>query len=144
MTDLLTARNLLLEAVFANQAHDDITVLRDDIPHPSILGFRQDVGEPHGQLADYRLTIGERCVHAKVYWDRYLFHWDKIDPLVNAIEHLRRDSPGYYTATTTSAGAALGAGVGFLLGENKESAAAGAAIGGLLGFLLGLATGEWD
>lgn len=137
-----TTRQMIIERVFANDPHVDIEFSIDEIPPPSHLGFRRATGEPRGQVADYRFTVGDHSVHARVYPRVYSIHWDLVDPIVNAIEHLRRDSPGYYTLVTTSAGAAIGAGFGSL-SRDKSNAALGAVIGGLLGFAIGVATAEW-
>lgn len=136
------ALELVIEKVFSNDAHVDVEFSSDEIPHPLRLGFRVDIGEPRGQIADYRYVVGEHSVHAREYPGWYRIHWDLFDPLVNAFEHLRRDSPAYFTLATTSTGLSVGAAIG-AFSKNKSDVAAGALIGGLVGLALGLITADW-
>lgn len=134
----------LIDKVLEVPAHQEIFIPRDDIPDAISLGFRPDIGEPAGQSADYRLALKDgRSVHARKYRRFWGFHWDKVDPRVNAVEHLRRDSPGTYTLASISIGSGVGAGIG-ALAKGKKGAVAGALIGALLGALFAVLTAEWE
>ena len=66
------------------------------IPEPSSSGlFRRSVGEPKGQLADWRASIGGsvRGVHVLEYSDRYEIHVDNFDPYKKPFQHTLFDSP---------------------------------------------------
>lgn len=138
----MLTRNWIIRSVLANDAHVDLEFEQSEIPHPLLLGFRRDIGEPRGQLADYRYVVGEHSIHAREYPNRFLIHWDLFDPLVNAFDHLRCDSPGYYTLAATSVGAVVGAAIG-ASSKNRKDIIAGIVIGGLLGLLFGIATAKW-
>lgn len=135
---------LLVGQVLRRPAHVEIPIPRDDIPHPLSMGFRKDFGEPRGQIADYRVTLEDgRSVHVREYKESWKIHWDKMDWMVNAVEHLRKDSPGYYTLVCASAGSGIGAAVG-AAARGRKGAALGALFGALLGMAFGLLTAEWD
>ena len=108
------------------------------------LGFREDIGEPCDQIADYRLTLkGGKCIHAMEFRDCFCFHWDWVDPCVNLIEHLRQDSPGWYTLSCGLTGGGLFA---LLSSRSKrkdiiaKSFIAGLIVGGIFGAL----TAKWE
>lgn len=84
-----------------------------------------------------------RSIHAQDFGKQWAFHWDKLDPLVNGFEHLRRDCPSYYTLACSSIAGGVGAGIG-ALAKKEGGAVFGAIIGGMLGALFGLATAEWE
>lgn len=82
-----------------------------EIPHPSESGlFRKSIGEIHGQMSDWRASIGgsDRGVHVLEYEDCYKIHVDRYDPSKKPVQHLIKDSP------KTGAAIAL-AGIGILM-----------------------------
>lgn len=82
-----------------------------EIPHPSESGlFRRSIGERHGQMSDWRASIGgsDRGVHVLEYVDCYKIHVDSYDPSKKPVQHLIKDSP------RTGAAIAM-AGIGVLL-----------------------------
>ncbi|MGC8981991.1 MAG: hypothetical protein ACP5JU_03540, partial [Minisyncoccia bacterium] len=58
--------------------------------------FRKHIGEPKGQIADWRASFKDSNTgfHVVEYNDHYETHIDKIDPLKDPIGHLVNDSPG--------------------------------------------------
>lgn len=81
----------------------NITIYKNDpvygrVPRISQSGvFRRSIGEPKGQIADWRFTMpwDSRSVHAVEYIDRYEIHVDKYDPAKHPIMHLVNDAPKY-------------------------------------------------
>ncbi|BAB59575.1 TVG0422635 [Thermoplasma volcanium GSS1] len=57
--------------------------------------FRRSIGEPKGQIADWRCTFpgDPRSVHAVEYIDRYEIHVDKFDPSKHPLKHVVYDAP---------------------------------------------------
>jgi hypothetical protein len=134
----------LVGQVLRRHAHEDVSYYKEDIPHPLSMGFRKDLGEPRGQIADYRVTLEDgRSVHAREYRESWRVHWDRMDWTVDAVEHLRLDSPGYYALVCTLVGCGIGAVVG-AVAKGKRGAVLGAVLGALLGCLFALLTVEWD
>ena len=130
----------LVPAILAQPPHVDVEVLATEVFEPSEEGISEALGEPHGQLKDYEINLSDaRRVHIRKFKRSYLAHWDFVSPSINAIEHLRRDAPPWYVATTTGAGSSIGTLVGLAAG-GKNGAAAGGAVGGVLGLVLGLLT----
>jgi len=123
--------------------HKEIYYLENDIPHPRNLGFQEDLGEPIGQIADYRLALENGIsIHARDYGEEIGFHWDEVDPRVDWFEHLRRDSPYWYTAVCSLGGACLGV-LATVPSQKKEVIIKSSIICGFLGFLVGFFTAEW-
>ncbi len=143
---------ILISNVLAQPPHEKIVINARDIPHPRRMGFRKDIGAPTGQSEDYRLALKDgRSIHAQKHGRKWLLHWDKLDPMIDKIEHLRVDAPEYYTLTTTGIGAGFGAAVGGCIGAASESedgikkgALVGIGIGSLVGAMVGILTGEWE
>jgi hypothetical protein len=92
--------NPLLDRVLMLPAHAEITIQKGSIPHPTSLGFEQSLGEPHGQVADFRAALPDgRGVHIRDMVTRWTVHWDKVFPSQDRwVEHLRVDSPGWFMA----------------------------------------------
>ncbi|MEM0155293.1 MAG: hypothetical protein QW597_01650 [Thermoplasmataceae archaeon] len=66
------------------------------VPDPFSSGlFRRSIGEPKGQIADWRASIegSERGVHVVEFRDRYELHVDRYDPYKNPLKHIVYDSP---------------------------------------------------
>lgn len=73
-----------------------INLRGEPTPRPEDSGlFRRSVGEPKGQIADWRANIpgSDRGVHAVEYPGFYSIHVDHYDPAKHPIMHLVRDSP---------------------------------------------------
>ena len=107
-------------------------------------GFRPAVGDPVGQIADYRKTTPDgRSIHVREYDHSYGIHWDRIDPTIDAVEHLRRDAPGWFVVLTSSVGASIGSGIGYL-GGGKRGASFGLVLGLLGGLIVGCLAADWS
>jgi len=66
------------------------------VPEPLPSGlFRKSIGEPKGQIADWRASLegSDRGVHVLEYRDRYEIHVDRYDPYKNPLKHVIYDSP---------------------------------------------------
>jgi hypothetical protein len=124
----------IIKRVLNMPPHKPIIVPIDEVPDPEKEGAVRTIGEYKGQEADYEFTLDERRVHIRKYKDHYEVHWDKVSPLVNAIEHLRQDAPHWWILLWTAGGAIMGA----LF--HKKDRSTGAGIGALLGLLLGIIT----
>lgn len=134
----------IIANVLNQPPHEDVSFKKGRIPHPLYMGFRSDLGEPIGQIGDYRLALKDgRSIHAREFNQHWSFHWDRVDPAFGAIEHLRRDSPGYYTLGCASAGAITGAAIGSS-SKDKDNVLFCTVIFGMLGLIFGLATAEWE
>lgn len=66
------------------------------VPSPMETGlFYRSVGEPKGQVADYRLSLrdSDSGVHVVEFRDHYSIHLDRFDPAKHPVKHLVHDSP---------------------------------------------------
>lgn len=133
----------LIDLALNQPPHSEFYLSKNKLPHPIQMGFRQDLGEPVGQLADYRLALNDgKSIHIREYQKSWGIHWDLLDPLYSRIEHLRKDSPGYYVLACTTAGAGIGTVAG-LATKKKNTFAAAVIVCTLLGLIIGLCTVEW-
>lgn len=79
----------------------EITIPKKDasgefIPAPEESGlFRKSIGEPKGQMADWRAPVAgsRKGVHVVEFEDRYSIHVDRFDPSKQPLKHLVYDSP---------------------------------------------------
>lgn len=85
----------VLESVLALPAHADLELPIDDVPHPTRWGFELAIGEPHGQLQDYRKPVGDgRGLHLRIFWNKITLHWDHVHPTLERWwDHLTQDAP---------------------------------------------------
>jgi hypothetical protein len=89
--------------------HEDLIVRKDILPHPKVAGFRETLGEPQGQLADYELVLDDgRRIHVREYEKYYRVHWDYVSPSIDPIGHLIYDAPHWFLAALFTVGAAFG------------------------------------
>ena len=110
-----------------------IKVPKGMLPHPTTFAMQPSMGLPAGQVGDYRRQLVDGAgLHARDYGGYYLVHIDRVHPAVNPVEHLRRDAPGVFVASS----AVVGSAVGGLIGRSKEAALAGAAIAGVAGLIV--------
>lgn len=138
--------HIIVNQVLVLPPHDELVYPKDEIPHPKDLGFREDVGEPVGQVADYRLALRDgKSIHARDYGGEIGFHWDKVHPgtLENCIEHLRRDSPGLYTLSCSLTGGSMMA-LSTLRSKRKDIIVKSFLVGAIVGAIFGALTAEWE
>lgn len=67
------------------------------IPRPEESGlFVRSIGEPKGQVADWRSSVpgSVKGIHVVEFRDRYEVHVDRFDPAKMPISHLLLESPG--------------------------------------------------
>ena len=79
----------------------EISISKEVLPSVEELGFTETIlGDSKGSLKQYRNSTG---LHIREYDDRFVVHRDEVDPRVNPIGHMVRDSP----ETIFALGAAL-------------------------------------
>ena len=80
--------------VLQRPCHEDVHFPKSGMPHPTTDGYSISVGEPKGQIEDYRKTIQNgKCIHLREYDTYYLAHWDIVNPHTNPLGHLLLDAP---------------------------------------------------
>ncbi len=121
----------LIPLILSRPPHVDVMIPDHLVPDPKTEGFRVTLGEPHGQIADYELTLKDgRRVHVRKFEKFYKAHWDKVSPLIDFIGHLRYDAQHWWVILWSLGCAVLGS---FLYEEDKTT---GTIFGGLMGALL--------
>jgi len=99
----------VIKRVLSLKPHKDLYIEKRRVTHPLYAGFRHSIGEPKGQIADYRLRlINGRSIHVREYKDHYRVHWDIVDPSVNPLLHLKYDAPHWYNILISTIGVAGG------------------------------------
>lgn len=88
-------RNTLLSRVLSLDVHENLRVEKNRCPHPLEMGFEWSLGEPKGQVADYRYALSDgRSVHASDMGSWWAVHWDKVHPTLGRWwDHLVEDAP---------------------------------------------------
>lgn len=75
-------------------AHEDLVVTKSAIANPIEEGFARSIGDPQGQIADFRKPLPDgRCIHVREFAKHLLVHWDNRDPSLDPIGHLVQDVP---------------------------------------------------
>lgn len=107
----------IIDKVLTLPAHEDMIVKKSNaLIHPTLVGFKRSVGEPHGQSADYRLRLYDgKSIHVREYNDHYRVHWDKVDPSVSIIAHLKHDAPHIYMLLLGMLGVSSGVVLGSIM-----------------------------
>ena len=91
----------IIRIVLKLDPHKSLLVSKREVKHPLECGFVRSLGEPRGQLADYRLVLEDgRSIHVREYYGYYEVHWDKRDPTVDPIGHLVEDAPHWLVLST--------------------------------------------
>ena len=91
----------------------EISISKEVLPSLEEYGFAETLlGDARGSIRQYRNSSG---LHVREYRDKFVVHEDKVDPRVDPIGHLIRDSP----ETLFAFGGA------FLLSQNKRNASSG-------------------
>jgi len=86
-------RQIIL-SVLEHPPHHDLRIPKHITPRPEQCGFLQSIGEPQGQLMDFRYPLPDgRGIHAREYRDCYKVHWDIRDFGYDPLEHLIKDAP---------------------------------------------------
>jgi len=86
----------------------EISISKDVLPSLEGYGFTETIlGDRKGSTKQYRNSSG---LHIREYHDKFVVHEDKVDPRIDPIGHLMKDSP----ETLIAFGAA------FLLSQNKK------------------------
>lgn len=87
-----------IDQILRYPAHDEVAIPKDAIPHPLEIGFELSVGEPHGQVADYRIELSDgRGLHVRETRGFWRIHWDHVFPSAKRwLEHLREDAPFWF------------------------------------------------
>lgn len=70
---------------------NSISISKEVLPSLEGLGFSETIlGERMGSIRQYRNKNG---VHIREYPDRFVIHQDKVDPRVDPLGHVLKDSP---------------------------------------------------
>src|ERR1041385_5769511 len=78
-------------AALALPRHDKLVVPRDRVPHPSEAGLYPSVGLAQN-CRHYRHALPDgRGLHVHEYADRFVVHWDAVDPSVSVLRHVLHD-----------------------------------------------------
>jgi len=108
--------------ILARPAHQDVEIMKSSVPHPLGEGFAGRMGDLQGQLADYGMRLQDgRGIHVREYSDRFLAHWDKVDPSGDPFGHLVQDAP-HWIVIGVFAGLFALLTVTYLLGGDSDSA----------------------
>ncbi len=69
----------------------EISISKDVLPSIEEFGFEETLlGDQKDSLKQYRNSTG---LHAREYRDKFVIHRDQVDPRVDPIGHIIRDSP---------------------------------------------------
>ena len=80
--------------VLQKNCHEDIIIQKIQLIHPKKAGFYESIGDPQGQIADYRKPLNDgKSIHTREYNDHYRIHWDYFDPVRNIVGHMIFDAP---------------------------------------------------
>lgn len=123
-----------ITAVLQGTAHRDFVLPKAGTPHPRDIGMKESVGEPQGQLADYRMPLPDgKSIHVREYEWEYRLHWDTFHPAVDWVNHLRYDAPHWWIILTVAVGGIIGC-------VASEDRAKGFICGAVCGLAFGLIT----
>ena len=126
----------VIPKVLVLKPHVPAVVLKKEVPHPILAGFKRRPGALKGQIGNYGLWIGDKEIHIEEYEDRYEVHWDMYNPETHPVEHFLYDSTELFLACVVCT--VLGAMIGERLSKDKRiGKAVGAAIGLLGGIFIG-------
>ena len=69
----------------------EISISKEVLPSIEEFGFEETIlGDPKDSLKQYRNSTG---LHAREYEDRFVIHRDQVDPRIDPLGHLMKDSP---------------------------------------------------
>ncbi len=88
---------VIIEIVLSKPAHTDVSISKLEVPHPLAAGFVKHFGDLAGQIANYRLPLGDgRELHVKEYNENYSAHWDHSSAVRNPLGHILRDGTKWF------------------------------------------------
>lgn len=89
--ELKTAWQGIALAALALPRHEKLVVARDRVPHPKESGLYLSVGLAQ-RCRHYRKALPDgRGLHVHEYADRFVVHWDAVDPSVSVLRHFLKD-----------------------------------------------------
>ena len=89
--ELKTAWRGIAIAALALPRHEKLVVARDRVPHPKDSGLYLSVGLAQ-KCRHYRKALPDgRGLHVHEYSDRFVVHWDAVDPSVSVLRHFLKD-----------------------------------------------------
>lgn len=84
----------IIQITLKKPVHEEWRISKNFIPHPLTMGFYPSVGDPCGQIRDYRVALTDgRGIHSREYNLAYGLHWDNRDPSLDPLGHLIEDAP---------------------------------------------------
>ncbi len=124
----------VISVVLQLPPHQDIIRPKATLSHPKEVGMKERMGEPQGQLADYKWALPDgKSIHVREYLDEYRIHWDMFDVDIDLINHLRYDAPHWWIILTVAVGGIIGC-------VFSKDRAKGFIAGAVCGFAFGLFT----
>jgi hypothetical protein len=89
--ELKTAWQGIALAALALPRHEKLVVSREGVPHPKDAGLYLSVGLAQ-KCRHYRRALPDgRGLHVHEYADRFVVHWDAVDPSVSVLRHFLED-----------------------------------------------------
>jgi hypothetical protein len=89
--ELKTAWQGIALAALALPRHEKLVVARDRVPHPKDAGLYLSIGLAQ-KCRHYRRALPDgRGLHVHEYADRFVVHWDAVDPSVSVLRHFLED-----------------------------------------------------
>ncbi len=89
--ELMTAWQGIAIAALALPRHEKLVVPRDRVPHPKDSGLYLSIGLAQ-KCRHYRKALPDgRGLHVHEYADRFVVHWDAVDPSVSVLRHFFED-----------------------------------------------------
>ena len=86
-----TAWHGIALAALALPRHEKLVVARDRVPHPKDSGLYLSIGLAQ-KCRHYRKALPDgRGLHVHEYDDRFVVHWDAVDPSVSVLRHFLTD-----------------------------------------------------
>lgn len=78
-------------AALALPRHEKLVVARAGVPHPKESGLYPSIGLAQ-KCRHYRKALPDgRGLHVHEYADRFVVHWDAVDPSVSVVRHFLHD-----------------------------------------------------
>jgi hypothetical protein len=89
--ELKTAWQGITLTALALPRHEKLVVSRTGVPHPRDSGLYASIGLAQ-KCRHYRKALPDgRGLHVHEYADRFVVHWDAVDPSISVVRHFLED-----------------------------------------------------